>query len=535
MVLFIPFFFFFFFRGTSPSRPRYADFYGDEDLSVEQKLFPSGLGTSLKRAMSDVQVHPIQNIFFLLNGLTDSDTALVGLGCQMHAAKEGATVHFIVLGGGRTSIAEYRTINQFGIDHCQAYFHDARPLSSLQQQPEKPHVYASYAANAISFIVKVHHPKAFIYTHSKSLPKPNWFLAALDPHKHTTTHIALPKDSLQRLGWMARLSPTSLNAWNKPRIDLIVQTSRNTASLDRLLKNFLSATYPTSEFPNLLIVYDDASIESARSLATELSTTWHPDKLSIHRHLQPHQESMLETWYPINDNHYALFVGDEWELSPYFYGYLRWMILKYQYDVKRRYDHRRVKLLGMSLNPTPPTPRNAHHKAEKKVKEGEAEEEEVEEDGRGMPVLRHGVNLSFPFLFFPVPFEAFHEFKALQNDLASASTSASASPDSLDISIRSFVEHQKWVVMHPPLFQYDHGDYVLAKHHPVPGVRDMSDPPRTLHVEDRVGVLDSEIWWRKMGNDRGVMPDWGEIKVLLEQGEEVTDVNDFFTQEGGHE
>lgn len=488
---------------------RYSDYYGDEDLSVDTRLFPPGLGISLKRAILDVKVHPIQNVFFLLDGLTDSDTELVAIGCQMHSAMAGATVHFVVLGGGRTTIDEYREINQFGSDHCQAYFHDARPRSKLRGR-ESSHLYASYAANSINFVAGHHSPKAFIYTHSASAPKPNWFLAALQPFKDQTTHIELSRQRLAHLGWIAQLSPTSLNAWNKPRIDLVVQASSNTASLERLFQSLISAQYPADQYPNLLVNFDHESSESARYIATELSRIWPVESLILRRRIERSENSILEEWYPASKDNYAVILSDQWELSPHFYHYLRSMILRYRYGIPGRMSTSRDRQIGLSLQSI--------------AAEGLLDSNLQSHEKSQMPVLWNHANLSAPFLILPDPFIAFHEARA-----------ASKFNEPLQDALTTFVREGKLVTLYPPRFQYDDGEFVLARHHPISRLPDLevdhlAEAGNTLQTAQQAQLLENQDWWKRMGNDRGYLSTWQEMKLFREDGSLVTNLVKFYDE-----
>lgn len=481
---------------------KYSDYYGDEDLSVESRLFPAGLGLSLTRATLNVQVHPVQNVCFLLDGLTDSDTELVALGCAMHSSMTGANAHFLVLGGGRTSIDEYREVNQFGHEHCQAYFHDARAHSTAFQGRQSSHVYASYAATSLNFLVGHHLPKAIIYTHSPTAPKPNWFLAALAPLKYTSTHIQLERERLGELGWMAKLAPTSLNAWNKPRIDLVVQASSNPASLERLLKSLEAAHYPANQHPNLILDFDYESSESALSIATEMSRVWPSDRLSLRRRVEKSSSSIFEAWYPANDDNYAVILTDQWELNPYFYHYLRSMVLRYQYDVPGKYAKYREKLFGLALH--------AMHSQS----EWQASNQKLQ-----APVLSDSLDLSTPLLIYPNPFIAFHD-----------SVRTTRSDETMQEAFKKFLVKSQGLVLYPPRFHYDDAEFVLAKHHPLVALPDpdMASPPASIQKQASLQLLTNQDWWRSLGNQEGQIPSWQDLDFFRQDGTKL-DLDAFLT------
>lgn len=483
-----------------------AGAYDEDDLHVDKKVYPVHLAASMMSAMEKVQVHPIQNVFFMLNGLTGSDTDLVYLGCEMAKSRMGATVNMIILGGGGDSgsgvvtVGEYRAMNQFEHDACPVYFHDARA--------KKVSEYASYASNTLDFLTGDYSPSAIFYTHSREVPKPHWFLAALARHDTTTTQIVLNHASLESLAWIAYLTPPALNAWNKPRIDLVIDVSARSGSLIRLFRSLEAAHYPNDEHPNIIINLDESTSPGSIELINRLSQSWPPNRITLRRRARTTTTgyAFLETWYPVNTDNFALLLNDQYELSPYFFHYLKAMLLQYQYNLPGRLGLWRENQFGISLQSllaestrVPDAMKNFKNIAEsiRKTK---------------IPVLWNHADLSGPTLFYPTHFTNFINFVRDKNV-----------DENLQELLDTFIVERKLVLMYPPNFSQDDGNFVLSQYY-----ADDTVPDPMTYEPDALGLqlLNDKKWWTWLGRDR-IMPNWSLLQ-LYNAANENQAIVDFF-------
>lgn len=512
------------------------DDYGDDDLYVEKSWQPPGLESSLDAARLTATISPIQNVFILLNGLSNADSGLADLGCEMSRGQQGATVHFLVLGGGHTTVENFKMLHQFG-ENCKAFFHDARTTSD--ESPKQSQMYTSYAANAMKLIVEHHGPAAIVYTHSRSKPKPNWFLAALEPHKSRVTMVELTQASLDSLGWIAHLSPRALNAWSKPRIDLVVDAGSHAGTLDRLFKSLAAAHYPSEERPLLFVNFDASSSESARTFALRFADVWPRERLVLRRRVDPSRHSFLEDWYPVGDDHHALSLSDGDELSPFFHHYLLFGLLHYRYDDPGRWSQWHDKTYGIALRDCPAKAREEFH-----VDTGS----EADVDLRRNPSLASLADTRQPVLFFPAHFTALHESLHAGKSEGDHSAAATAVVPTVDEVWRAHVERNKLVLLCPPTFQYDDGKFVLTKGY----VEPVLSPAGTLSKNHRDAIAGKEDqaaagtdgtkegeeeedrlvrhadWWKSLGRDLVMMP-WSRLQLRNAAGESRLFV-EFFTK-----
>eukprot|EP00899_Mesostigma_viride_P022576 jgi/Mesvir1/3502/Mv11985-RA.2 len=76
------------------------------------------------------------------------------------------------------------------------------------------------------------------------------------------------------------------------------------------------------------------SLES-RQLASSFEWPHGPKRVAWYSSNVGTQGQWLQAWYPTGDDEYAYFVEDDVEVSPYFYAYLKRMILRYRYNGPR--------------------------------------------------------------------------------------------------------------------------------------------------------------------------------------------------------
>ncbi|SCV74468.1 BQ2448_8107 [Microbotryum intermedium] len=186
-------------------------------------------------------------------------------------------------------------------------------------------------------------------------------IISLDKHEMQLADwiAALPLDALRRksdtvltcvaaMGLGSLMPDTCSNRtdWHTPRIDISVVTNNRPASLHRLLSSLQSAHYFGDEVPLYLNLEQTADAVTQR-LASDLD--WPYGTVTV-RHrivLGGLMQAIVESWYPASNDTYGVFLEDDVEVSPMFYGWLKMTILYYRYSMAMR--DRSTRLFGVSL------------------------------------------------------------------------------------------------------------------------------------------------------------------------------------------
>ncbi|KAI8639795.1 hypothetical protein BD408DRAFT_349200 [Parasitella parasitica] len=286
------------------------------------------------------QETPSNRVAVLLNGPNHA-IALLPLMCRLFNNKQH-NIH-IILTNGLTHGALQDTFDQ---NHCtnshRAMIHDLTLAYNS--------AYITPIANLIRFIqpdvlIHVKASNTFTYHSVKSLAE-----------LHNIASIGLPARDVQHALWIADLSVKALTHWNDVKIDLAVITDRRPRSLSRLLDSINNAHYFGDENVELAIHMEQSADRETRTLAQGFSFK-HGDKKVRHRvrkgGLLP---AIVESWYPSNDDNYGVLLEDDIELSPFFYSWSKYNILKYRYESESAYSH----IYGVSLY----SPRNLELKSE---------------------------------------------------------------------------------------------------------------------------------------------------------------------------
>lgn len=127
-----------------------------------------------------------------------------------------------------------------------------------------------------------------------------------------------------------RADLSSLADWHTPRIDLSVITQDRPTSLKRLLTSLQDAHYFGDDVALSLNLEQTADCETQR---IGENFDWSQGTLNV-RHRIVHgglMPAIVESWYPSSNDSYGVFLEDDIEVSPFFYGWLKFTILQYRY------------------------------------------------------------------------------------------------------------------------------------------------------------------------------------------------------------
>ncbi|KAI8136914.1 hypothetical protein BJV82DRAFT_526174 [Fennellomyces sp. T-0311] len=203
---------------------------------------------------------------------------------------------------------------------------------------------ASIAAQGVLRLAQVLQAQAFIHIRQD---KPiHRIMDAMIQAEDDIVAIGLPAEDVRHALWIADLPMDALRHWNDVDLDVVVITDRRPHSLSRLLQSASRAHY-LGDSVNLKIHLEQSSDRVTRMLVNGF--TWpHGKKTMRHRirkgGLMP---AIVESWYPSSDDNYAVLLEDDIEVSPYYYVWAKYSILRYRYSDESR--EARQFLYGISL------------------------------------------------------------------------------------------------------------------------------------------------------------------------------------------
>ncbi|KAK0672330.1 hypothetical protein QBC41DRAFT_30043 [Cercophora samala] len=301
-----------------------------------------------------------KNVLFAAASLK-SASVLLPMACKM-GTELRSYVHFALMGGSEIDLDELQAVN--GIDEsCQVIFHDARPdyaststLSRLE----------TCATRGLYHIYKYMHPQVLLLDASGA--EEHYFLDGIRKQADASgvPIIELPKNAHSRLSWMTKLDSSSLAAWNKISIDILIHAPPGgSGSLIRLLQSLSAADFSAGPAPHLTIELphdiDRATTEFLRDFSWPPSRTHNPFRVRqltlrhrIPRSRLTEEESsvrLLESFWPVSPQYsHVLVLSPQVQLSPGFFHYLKFTMLEYLYSSNSLLQGWDSRLLGFSLD-----------------------------------------------------------------------------------------------------------------------------------------------------------------------------------------
>ncbi|KAK4178206.1 hypothetical protein QBC36DRAFT_299552 [Triangularia setosa] len=305
-----------------------------------------------------------KNVLFAAASLK-SASLLLPMACKM-GTELRSYVHFALMGGSEIDLDELRAVN--GIDEsCQIIFHDARPdyaatstLSRLE----------TCATRGLYHIYKYMHPQVLLLDASGT--EEHYFLNGIRKQADAlgVPVIDLPKNAHSRLSWVTKLDSSSLAAWNKISIDILIHAPPGgSGSLVQLLESLSAADFSAGPTPHLTIELPHDIDRSATEFLKDFH--WPPSRVHSpsnarqltlrHRITQTRlseEESsvrLLESFWPVRPRYsHMLVLSPQVQLSPGFFHYLKFTMLEYLYSTASTLQSWDSRLLGISLD-LPPT------------------------------------------------------------------------------------------------------------------------------------------------------------------------------------
>ncbi|KAG0223472.1 hypothetical protein BGX31_008474 [Mortierella sp. GBA43] len=157
--------------------------------------------------------------------------------------------------------------------------------------------------------------------------------------------IALRPEDIEHIAWLPDLPIQALENWNTPEIKLIVITNNRPGSCIRLLRSLAHAYYLNDKVSltlNMDAEADRVTLQMAGSFQWDYGA-----KFMRHRVRRGGlMLAVVEAWYPEGDDEYAVLLEDDVEVSPLFYVWIKYNILKYRYSPEKSLYQR---MFGVSM------------------------------------------------------------------------------------------------------------------------------------------------------------------------------------------
>ncbi|CEP18964.1 hypothetical protein [Parasitella parasitica] len=176
-------------------------------------------------------------------------------------------------------------------------------------------------------ILTVIRPKVMIHTLGNDL---SISLDAVSKIVHIPS-IYLPAQDIPHALWMTEFSLDILSEWHSIDIKMMITTDKKPHALARLLNSATNAHY-LGDKVDLTIFMDQTTDQVTQTLANNYS--WKRGAKDVRHRIAatPKSSVFVESWYPASNHEYAIILNNGIELSPLFYVWAKYAILKYRYE-----------------------------------------------------------------------------------------------------------------------------------------------------------------------------------------------------------
>lgn len=291
------------------------------------------------------QANPENNIVVVVDGEKQA-LSLQPIFCQL-STRRSINTHVIVTGQGRglgKSLLA-KLLNEHN-SSCEVLIYD------LDIKTNNELSVSEFVFQGISHILNQIRPEVLLYIKNQENHATRGVDSALITASHLgITGISVPIEDTEHLTWLTRLPIESLKYWNKPKIHLQIITQDRPDSLARLIRSLKSSYYFGDEI-SLTINMDRGADPVTKEYCRTLEWPFGQKNLR-HRIAQGGlMAAVVESYYPGDDNDYAVLLEDDVELSPYFYVWTKYNILKYRYGPDRSHSNRMygISYYGSKIN-----------------------------------------------------------------------------------------------------------------------------------------------------------------------------------------
>ncbi|KAI7858957.1 hypothetical protein BDC45DRAFT_433565 [Circinella umbellata] len=287
--------------------------------------------------------YQLDTVLFILDG-PDQATAFYPLMCRF-----GYIIHVIVSGSerGLSGTILRNTLKQTGCDR-HVIVHDLNLMAVPGEGDED--IFAMEMGLRVTRLTRVLRPRATFYIQRDNQPLPRALIMMAD--NEGIVAIGLPADDIIHALWISDLSFDALEQWHTPDINLVVITDRRPHSLSRLLQSSDRSFY-LGDKVNLVVHMEQSSDSVTRMLVGNFP--WHHGKKVLRHRIRKGglMPAIIESWYPKHNDDYAVILEDDVSLSPLFYVWAKYSILRYRYSNNNNDsgddDRLRQMMFGVSL------------------------------------------------------------------------------------------------------------------------------------------------------------------------------------------
>ncbi|KAI7860320.1 hypothetical protein BDC45DRAFT_99464 [Circinella umbellata] len=310
------------------------DTLGFENDVIVQKPTTTNDGEIKKENQAQVQVP--EAILFLMDKEDQLDTTWMELICEMHKrADNNAIVHIGTTGRGSLHVNDIVTLLSSYDAKCASSIPKDRihDLQLLESQ-------SNHLVPRLTRLVMVAQIQVVIHVQQDGLD-------SIQTMQHMLPNIAivgLPHYDLDHVTWMSELPVSTLQRWHDFTVKMVLTTESDDAPpFERLLQSVQNARY-LGDTVDITIFMECTSNVKTQRLSETLF--WpHGEKDLRHRIVPTSRAWMFaESWYPASDTEYAVILDDGMEVSPLFYIWVKYSILKYRYNPTPKKN-----LFGVSL------------------------------------------------------------------------------------------------------------------------------------------------------------------------------------------
>ncbi|CAG8527989.1 9563_t:CDS:2, partial [Dentiscutata heterogama] len=295
----------------------------------------------IKSVSSQIEeINSNNNIIFVIDDIQHAN-GLQPLYCNLHrkGKVENVYTHVIVTGRG-ISGGELIKSNSL-LPDCDV------PVYDLVLQKSNENIFMSVVKDIGSALDQIQ-PDVLIYINDPknvAIRGVDAALVAASQKNQIITKIALPIEDAKYMMWLTELNLEALKNWNTPNIQVQVITQNRPQSLTRLMQSLKSSIYFGDNVQ--LTVNMDRSADPATIKYCQ-NFKWSFGKMGIRFRIRQGGliAAVVESYYPTTNDDYAVILEDDIEVSPFYYIWSKYNILKYRYGTDRSLVSR---LLGVSL------------------------------------------------------------------------------------------------------------------------------------------------------------------------------------------
>ncbi|CAG8770807.1 22261_t:CDS:2 [Cetraspora pellucida] len=280
------------------------------------------------------------NVIVIVDGEQQAK-ALQPIYCNLSKKSRDTFIHVVVTGKRRGICGEELKKMNSKSPGCRVSVHD---LGIRNSSPNDENVIFMETTHAINKI----RPVVLIYIKNLNdnvMRGIDAAAIAMSSVNNKFTKIAIPIEYMNNTMFIADLPIEAIKQWNTPKFHVHVITQDRPASLKRLVSSLDSSIYLGDNVP-LTINID----ESADPDTIEYSHTveWRSGKKNILRRTVQGGlvANIVESFYPTDNNDYGFIFEDDIEVSPFFYIWAKYTVLKYRYGPDRILSNR---MFGVSL------------------------------------------------------------------------------------------------------------------------------------------------------------------------------------------